>query len=185
MPFRRFSRSRRQPKWIDKQILDDSRKRPAYPAKIVKVSNYKHRALNFYQYAVRALNVWEERYISIYTPSIYKYTMNMNLLAFINCIRDLIVYSRVFYIFLVLLQHISGPLADGSLVREISDFEVYIKAVFTPESLKEIRRWAGCSLFMYSSFIIFVNGLFARDSLKNYRHLCITHNAHYWYSVFK
>lgn len=42
--------------------------------------------------------------------------------------------------FLVLFQHISGPLADGSLVREISDFEVYIKAVFTAESLKEIRR---------------------------------------------
>uniref|UniRef100_K1QVN0 Uncharacterized protein n=1 Tax=Magallana gigas TaxID=29159 RepID=K1QVN0_MAGGI len=39
----------------------------------------------------------------------------------------------------VAVVHISGPLADGSLVREISDFEVYIKAVFTPESLKEIR----------------------------------------------
>ncbi|XP_062614919.1 uncharacterized protein LOC134276663 [Saccostrea cucullata] len=72
MPFQRFSRSRRQPKWIFKQILADNiSKRPAHPAKIVK--------------------------------------------------------------------HVSGPLADGSVVKEISDFEVYIKAVFSPESLNEIR----------------------------------------------
>eukprot|EP00105_Crassostrea_gigas_P030909 XP_011453428.1 PREDICTED: uncharacterized protein LOC105346507 isoform X2 [Crassostrea gigas] len=88
MPFKRFSRSRRQPKWIDKQILEDSQKRPAYPAKIVK--------------------------------------------------------------------HISGPLADGSLVREISDFEVYIKAVFTPESLKEIRSEYDSELD-WSKALIIVN----------------------------
>lgn len=68
--------------------------------------------------------------------------------------------------FLVLFQHISGPLADGSLVREISDFEVYIKAVFTPESLKEIRRWPVFSLFLFSSFIIFVNALICMGFLK-------------------
>lgn len=88
MPFRRFSRSRRQPKWINKQILDDPGKRPAYPAKVVK--------------------------------------------------------------------HISGPLADGSLVREISDFEVYIKAVFTPESLKEIRSEYDSELD-WSKALIIVN----------------------------
>lgn len=100
MPFKRFSRSRRQPKWIDKQILEDSQKRPAYPAKIVKVSIYKHRALNFY-YTNVPLNVWEERFIFVNILSIYKYTINKKFLAFINCIQQ-----GVLHVFSFISAHI-------------------------------------------------------------------------------
>lgn len=90
MPFKRFSRSRRQPKWIDKQILEDSRKRPAYPAKIVKVSIYKHRGISTGLWISTnvPLNVWEERFIFVNIISIYKYTINNKFLAFFNCIQQ-------------------------------------------------------------------------------------------------
>lgn len=34
-----------------------------------------------------------------------------------------------------MLQHIAGPLCDGSLIKEVADNKHYIKTVFTKASL--------------------------------------------------
>lgn len=101
MPFKRFSRSRRQPKWIDKQILEDSQKRPAYPAKIVKVSIYLSISTGLWISTNVPLNVWEERFIFVNILSIYKYTINKKFLAFINCIKQ-----GVLHVFSFISAHI-------------------------------------------------------------------------------
>ena len=39
-----------------------------------------------------------------------------------------------------MLQLLEGPRADGSVVKEVSDGDVSVRAVFTPEALAEFAQ---------------------------------------------